>query len=73
MSYYLNSSASITADPFGLLDHYFDSIDFFNGKISFSAAPRAGSHCIHSIIHPRRSPQAESRRNRRARRGEAED
>ena len=32
MSYYLNSSASITADPFGLLDHYFDSIDFSKAK-----------------------------------------
>ena len=30
-------------------------------------------HCIHAIIHSHRSPQVESRRNRRARIGEAED
>lgn len=39
MSYYLNSSASITADPFGLPDHYFDSIDFSKAKYLFSPRP----------------------------------
>ena len=38
-----------------------------------SVAPRAGSYRIHCIIHPRRSPQAESRCNRRARRGDTKD
>lgn len=35
MSYYLNSSASITADPFGLPDHYFDSIDLSTARYLF--------------------------------------
>ena len=39
MSYYLNSSASITADPFGLPDHYFDSIDFSTARYLFPPRP----------------------------------
>ena len=39
MSYYLNSSASIIADPFGLPDHYFDSIDFSTARYLFPPRP----------------------------------
>ena len=39
MSYYLNSSASITANPFGLPDHYFDSIDFSTARYLFPPRP----------------------------------
>ena len=39
MSYYLNSIVSITADPFGLPDHYFDSIDFSTARYLFPPRP----------------------------------
>ena len=53
MSYYLNSSASITADPFGLPDHYFDSIDFSKAKYLFRRAP------CRIVSHPRLHPSAQ--------------
>ena len=39
MSYYLNSSVSITAAPFSLPDHYFDSIDFSTARYLFPPRP----------------------------------
>ena len=57
MSYYLNSSASITADPFGLPDHYFDSIDFSTARCLFP--PRHVQDRIASIAS---SIRAEARK-----------
>ena len=44
-----------------------------HGDEAEAARRRARQHRIHGIIHSYRRPQAESRRNRRARHGEEED
>ena len=58
----------------GTSGHQRVTADFFKTiKHPDSAALRARPHRIHGIIHSHRSPQVESRRNRRARRGEEDD